>query len=339
MRRYYSRASKLIGLPQIAGARGGTLSDHLQAVGIDPQSLKRPDMVIDFGAFCRLLHDCALAWDMPDLGLKMAGHQQIDLLGPVALSIKMERTIRAALDAVMSNLAIHSNAVVAVLEDTPLSSAACLIVDIRDDAPKSREGAELIMAQAKIVIDSIAEAEVDLIEVAFRHDVGPSMHAVQHYFGCPIRYGADRSYISFDRALLDRRIDRTDAVYNLFIKKYLTAMKAETTGSLVEEARTEVARQMELGCCMLENVASNLRMSPRSLQRQLSLSHTSFRELVDDWRRDRAMALVARTRLPLSEVSLVLGYSEQSVFTSAFRRWYGETPLRYRVEQMKTSTL
>ena len=56
----------------------------------------------------------------------------------------------------------------------------------------------------------------------------------------------------------------------------------------------------------------------------------AFRDLVDDWRRARALSLVTRTRLPLSQVSEAVGYADQSVFTRAFQRWYGDPPLVYR---------
>ncbi|MFX7506842.1 helix-turn-helix domain-containing protein, partial [Acinetobacter baumannii] len=89
----------------------------------------------------------------------------------------------------------------------------------------------------------------------------------------------------------------------------------EVANGTVDIARAEIARRMEFGTCTLENVAHAMRMAPRSLQRQLRKEGTSFRDLVDGWRRERALAMVSNTRLPLSEISDVLGYAEQSVFT------------------------
>ena len=68
--------------------------------------------------------------------------------------------------------------------------------------------------------------------------------------------------------------------------------------------RAEIARQMELGHCSLDSVAQSLRMPPRSLQRRLRAEGLSLRELVDDWRRARALALVTNSRLPLSATVL-----------------------------------
>jgi AraC-like DNA-binding protein len=337
MANYFTRASKLTGLTQIAAGRDGSLPDRMRAAGIDPAALRHPEQVVDYGAFCALIHDCAVAWDLPDIGLRMASHQQVDILGPVALIIKLERSVRPALKAITENLVIHSNAIVAVLEEIEGSDTACLIVDVRDDAPSCRENTELILAQAKMVVESIAARPVRLAYVEFRHDKGPEAAAVAAHFRCPIRYGADRNAISFDRAVLDLPIERTDLAYHAMIKRYLATSRAETAGSLLDSARTEVARQMELGTCTLENVAQGLKISPRGLQRQLKARGTSFRDLVDEWRRGRALSLVTHTRLPLSEVSDALGYSEQSVFTQAFRRWYGRSPLRYRAEAGATA--
>jgi len=242
--------------------------------------------------------------------------------------------VRGALQAIIANLVIHANSTVAAFEEEAEGDIASLILNQRDDAPKCRENTELVMAQGKLVIDAIAGAPVPLVEAAFAHDKGSSVRAVEAHFSCPIRYGAERNALTFDRALLDRRIEKSDVAYHALIRKYLITARAEIDGGTLEQVRAEIARQMELGHCTLERVASSLRMPPRSLQRRLQAEGLSFRGLLDEWRRARALSLVNNSRLPLSEVSEALGYSEQSVFTQAFRRWYGGTPHRFRTQRL-----
>jgi AraC-like DNA-binding protein len=242
--------------------------------------------------------------------------------------------VRAALQAIIANLVIHANATVAAFEEEADGDTASLILNQRDDAPKGRENTELVMAQGKLVIDSIAGAPVPLVEAAFVHDKGSSGRAVEAHFTCPIRYGAERNVLTFDRALLDLRIEKSDVAYHALIRKYLATARAEVEGGTLEEVRAEIARQMELGHCTLPRVADSLRTPPRSLQRRLQAEGLSFRDLLDEWRRARALSLITNTRLPLSEVSEALGYSEQSVFTQAFRRWYGGTPHRFRTQRL-----
>ena len=335
--RYYTRAAKLAGLLEIAAEKAADFAVLMREAGLDTAVLRSPETVIDYGRFCELLRRCAVAWNVPDIGLRMICHQRIEFLGPVALVTRMERTVRGALQAIITNLVIHSNATVAVFEEEANADTASLILNQRDDAPTCRENIELVMAQGKLVLDSVAGAPVPLVEAAFVHEKGSSARAVAAYFACPIRYGADRNALTFDRALLDRRIERSDFAYHALIKKYLATARSEVERGTPEDVRAEIARQMELGHCTLESVADGLRMPARSLQRRLQAAGLSFRDLLDEWRRARALSLVTNTRLPLSQVSEALGYSEQSVFTQAFRRWYGSPPHRLRSQRLAPS--
>jgi AraC-like DNA-binding protein len=332
--RYYTRATKLAGLAEIAAERGADIGVLMREAGLNPAVLRSPETTIEYGAFCELLQRCAVAWDLPDIGLRMIRYQQIDFLGPVALATRMERAVRGALKAIIANLVIHSNATVAAFGEEVDGDTASLILNQRDDAPKGRENTELVMAQGKLVIDSITGGPVPLVEAAFVHAKGSSGRAVEGHFACPVRYGAEHNALTFNRAVLDRRIEKFDLAYHALIKKYLATARAEVEGGTPEDVRAEIARQMELGHCTLESVADSLRMPPRSLQRRLQAEGLSFRDLLDEWRRARALSLVTNTRLPLSEVSGALGYSEQSVFTQAFRRWYGGTPHRFRMQRL-----
>ena len=101
--RYYTRATKLAGLAEIAAERGADLHGLMVEVGLEAAALRSPETAIDYAAFCELLRRCAMAWDLPDLGLRMACRQQIDFLGPVALVTRMESMFRGALQAIIAN--------------------------------------------------------------------------------------------------------------------------------------------------------------------------------------------------------------------------------------------
>lgn len=332
MPRYHTRASKLTGLPQIAAQHGAALERAMRDVGLDPAVLRTPEAVIDYADFCALLRHCAASWDLPDLGLRMIRYQQIDVLGPVSLLTRTERTVRAAITAMSENLVIHANAMEVLLDEVAGGDVAGFVASTRAGAPGCRENTELVMAQCKMVMEALCGAGTRYVEVAFTHAKGKSAPAVAAHFGCPIRYGAERNALSFERALLDRPVERCDVAFHALIKRYLKTARSEVEGGFVDDVGREVGRQMELGHCSLESVANSLRLPARSLQRRLQMEGTTFRELVDAWRRSRALSLVTDTRLPLSDVSAALGYSEQSVFTQAFRRWYGETPQRCRAQ-------
>ncbi|EKX58787.1 Transcriptional regulator, AraC family [Rhodobacter sp. AKP1] len=83
------------------------------------------------------------------------------------------------------------------------------------------------------------------------------------------------------------------------------------------------------GRLSLVDSARTLGIAPRSLQRRLAGMDSSFETMVDDWRRERALMLIAQGQ-PLHEISARLGYTHQAHFTRAFARWQGMAPSRYR---------
>lgn len=325
--RYFNRVSSLAGLREIAADAGHDLGAAMHLVGLDHGLLHRPEERVTFETFCALLEHCAESWAMPDLGLRMAPYQHLDILGPVALVTRMEHDLRGAINAIINNLVIHSNALIAALEE---DGVATVTLDSQSAPAGTRQYMLLAMGACRNVLEQAASAKISFIEVTFRHDMLGMQTAVSAYFRCPVRFGAERNALSFDSVLLDRTVEQSDTAYHAIIERYLTTAQNEVAGRMRDTVSAEIARQMEFGACSLESVAQRLRIEPRSMQRRLRREGFAFRGLVDEWRRVRALSLIAHTWLPLSEVSLALGYSDQSIFSRAFRRWYGETPLVYR---------
>ncbi|MEO0956487.1 MAG: AraC family transcriptional regulator [Pseudomonadota bacterium] len=81
----------------------------------------------------------------------------------------------------------------------------------------------------------------------------------------------------------------------------------------------------------LSAVASELGFGPRTLQRRLSGSGHSFQSIVDLARKELALTLLRETELCLAEIAFLTGFSEQSGFNRAFKRWAGQTPRSYRL--------
>lgn len=88
------------------------------------------------------------------------------------------------------------------------------------------------------------------------------------------------------------------------------------------------------GLPTIREIASEMAMSARSLQRRLREEGTSFAEVVDDLRHQKAQLLLRDPYLAVYEVGYLLGYSDPSTFHRAFRRWEGTSPLQYRNQQL-----
>ena len=85
---------------------------------------------------------------------------------------------------------------------------------------------------------------------------------------------------------------------------------------------------------MIEDIAKNLGLSTRTLQRQLKETGISFSDLVQITRSELAVQYLRNPGLNISEVAQLLGFQESSSFTSAFRKWYQITPKEYRRQRL-----
>ena len=91
-----------------------------------------------------------------------------------------------------------------------------------------------------------------------------------------------------------------------------------------------IVSNLDSGCGSLGHVARLVGLSERTLQRRLNRCGCCFAELVEAVRLTRAEALLGDAGMSLVEVALSLGYSDQTAFCRAFKRWTSLTPGVYR---------
>ncbi|GAB3903359.1 hypothetical protein GCM10028803_31670 [Larkinella knui] len=105
-----------------------------------------------------------------------------------------------------------------------------------------------------------------------------------------------------------------------------------TTQPLAEQARTIVLRRLDhQQSAQIEDVADELGLSVRSLQRRLQAEDVTFREIIDYARRDIALRLIRTNQHNINEIASVMGYDEPSSFRRAFKKWTGHNPKAYQL--------
>ena len=85
------------------------------------------------------------------------------------------------------------------------------------------------------------------------------------------------------------------------------------------------------------DIAKELHMSRRTLQRKLADADLTYQQLVDDTRHDLALRYLEDPGKSITEITFLLGFSGQSAFTRAFRRWTGKSPTDYRAMGLKST--
>jgi len=97
-----------------------------------------------------------------------------------------------------------------------------------------------------------------------------------------------------------------------------------------QECARKIAERLSRGEPSQTDIARQMGMSERTLQRRLAAEESTFHDLLEDARRTIACSYLADRKLAAYEVSFLLGYSEPATFFRAFKRWTGKTPQQYR---------
>lgn len=153
------------------------------------------------------------------------------------------------------------------------------------------------------------------------------------FFRAPVAFGQERARLSFSRQSWATELPGKDEGLFRVLVSHAEQLSAARPmpDDLVARARHEVVRALSSETLEIEDVAAALGVGTRTLQRRFADQATSFSALVDEVREDQARNLVAGKAMSLSEVAFFLGFSDQSAFSRAFKRWTGQTPKSFRL--------
>ena len=171
--------------------------------------------------------------------------------------------------------------------------------------------------------------DIPLRHIAFSHPRTPSV-PYEDVFGCTLEFDATVSAISFDASAMAWPMAmNNEALEAYFLNKASEELARYRPGtSLADQVTTLLSRSLESPPATAD-LAAHLGMSERTLQRRLREEDTSTHGLLRDLRKRRARELLT-TRVSISEIAYLLGYSEPSAFHRAFKRWFDCAPLEYR---------
>lgn len=224
---------------------------------------------------------------------------------------------------------------------------------LRLSARRSAERAELALSSGStypderllvFVTEAVFTALVQIASMLLGHGVSgavelsypepPYFARFAHLWPGPARFGCAESRLLFAPSLLDEPLQMADEVA---ARRALSECERELarldeTGSLLASVRRQLADGAR-GFPSLTELARARHVSARTLKRKLAEQGTSYRELLDELRRDRALVLLDREEQTVEQVAEQLGYSDAANFNRAFRRWMGLSPSAWRAQR------
>jgi AraC-like DNA-binding protein len=166
--------------------------------------------------------------------------------------------------------------------------------------------------------------------------------ALSEIYGSPVELNAQHSYLRFPRSRLSLPIVNADAGLLDHLTRYgevLLARVNPNSGTLSDTIQRHLLHGMAAGRPQLSETAATFGMSERTLNRRLRDEGTSFRDLVAATQLKLAKSFLSDPNLSLAETAHLCGFSDQSSFTQAYRRWTGRTPNSDRILLIKKEEL
>ena len=200
-----------------------------------------------------------------------------------------------------------------------------------------RRGVELsneatFSATVKVLRD-MTETTISPILVAFKH--GPPSNTSDHqaWFNCPVLFNQESNFISYRKSDLDTRTAKADRSINQFLLQRIEEEAKDmklNPGKLVVEVKNLIRDALPSGIPNKDKVGRHIGLSNRTLSRRLAEYGITFRELIEETQQEISKELLHKTSQTISEIAFQTGFSEQSAFNRAFKRWTGQSPTSFR---------
>lgn len=317
-----TRGSLISRADELIAELGGDAEALLAAHGIDPCAVNDFDRYVRYDDAAAVLGHAARELGSPDFGLRLGTMQSIGSLGPLSVILRHSETVGDAIAGFcrfVGNFAPTDSAQLSTSDGVAVYSYKTILHNDFD----RRQMVEKNQALGMNAIGVMLGTSVPPIRATFEHEQLAPLASYEEVFGCPVEFGRGRNTIQMPVAYLSRAIDDRDESALILAQDYVG--RVHSSVALAEHIRDITRRLLMVGEAGLGQVARTVSLHERTLQRALAAEGTTFERILDEVRRTTAWELAA-TGLQASQIATALGYAEQSSFTRACRRWYGESP-------------
>lgn len=304
----------------------------LRSVGLDPDAAADPKAMVEAEAYYDLLERIAARAEITELPLLAGASMRCDDYGALGLAFKAAPTLRGSYSRVARYARLWTSVV--EYELVPTENATWFVLH-RAGARRLglRLSNEATLASATAIAREVSPSgNFNPLEVHVKHAGPKSVAGHERYFGCPVFFDQDRDGLLISNQALENPNRLGDIGITQFLLQHLDHELAQVAEaqSLEERTKEVIARALSDGLPKMDDVARRLGTSVRSLHRRLAEHGLTFQMLTEDTRRELAEGLLRDDRYSLSDVAFLTGFSEQSSFNRAFKRWVGDTPASFR---------
>lgn len=327
------RAASLTSYFEVARFVGLDPTRMLRRAGIDPAILGDPERQLPAGPMVALLEASARESGCATFGLLMAEARSVASVGAVGLLLKHQGTVREVIDALVQYQGLMAEALAISVEE--LDGATIIRTEILGaiDAPQATE---YLMGMVCRMISDVAAGRWHPETAHFLHQGPKDLGVHFRIFQCPLAFRSHFNGFACATESLDAPNPSADTIMARHARRYLDMLVPDPSeGSITERARRSIYLLAPEGRATLEQVADNLGLHARTLQRLLEKEGRTFAILLNAVRRELALRYLSSSAHNVTSVAQMTGYSTPSSFTRWFTAEFGMAPAVWRAEERR----
>lgn len=308
---------------------GDIFAPHLSTVGADIRVLERADIEIPGEQYIALWE--AAGTVNPTIGLDLGIQTQANDFGALGHALHCAPSVEKALRTLHQFIIVFAQESVINFE----CDSRAAYVEYQIVAPTilyRRQDSEFTIASIFRQLNLLTGSTIKPLRVDFEHEKPANTSVHKQIFQCPIHFNqpSNRLYLSLDTLRLP--VAHANERLHEALEPYLERQRQERVvcDDILPQITRMIAAGMSSGSLSLIDISDQMGLSRRTLQRRLKDQGIEFSSLIEDVRRELALAYMQGSEYSVTEISLLVGYAESSSFTRAFRRWTGQSPQQYR---------
>ncbi len=312
----------------------------LRGIGIDPDAPVDPKLMVSDNDYYEFFANVARNnIDAIDLPLRVGASMRCENYGAFGLAWKSALNLLGSCERAERYARVLTSVATYQVRETESG----YLMQLHRDGDRRNLGFRLsneaTIASIAAISQEVSTTQFRASAIYLKHAAPATTVAHEQHFDCPVHFDSDMDALLVSHELMRTPNHLGDPAIVKFFDAYLDdeVAKIDDEASLERRVRARISRALSQGIPTLSEIATHFGMSGRTLQRRLSDQGYSFQTLVDESRRQLAKQLLRETSYSLAEIAFLTGFSEQSAFNRAFKRWAGQTPRSFRIEGQPSS--
>ena len=296
---------------------------------IDPEVVKKPGTRLAYSDVIGLWNNVIEIVKDPCIGLRVAEYWHPSDMNALGFAWLASGNLNEAFNQLIRYTRCVSEAVEVAIEKTDNSFKIVYNNKMADEASYTLIDASLALL-VKMCRINLGD-QLNPIDVHLGHPPPSCFDNYDRYFKANIYFDSSKNSFSissddFKKPLLSSNPYLLE-INDQFLIKYMATLDED---DIITRAKAEIMEMLPTGNLSDDKISKKLIMSVRTLQRKLKSKGTTYQTIVNETRKGLAIKYIQNPNLRLEEIAFLVGYSEYSTFSRAFKRWTGCAPSEYQ---------